>query len=54
MQKTCENCGATFPCQPEGCWCFDVELSNDQSAKLKENFEDCLCEKCLTYLLPSK
>ena len=47
MKKICENCGNTFECKPQGCWCFEVNLIDEQRKALKEKFEDCLCPECL-------
>lgn len=45
----CESCGEDFACGAKTgkCWCFEIELSNENLANLKENFDKCLCPKCL-------
>lgn len=45
----CSKCGKEFTCKPQGeCWCGSYELSKNQLKELKENYEDCLCEECLS------
>lgn len=47
--KTCESCGKEFDCgaTSEKCWCFEIELNEETSAKLRANFGNCLCRECL-------
>jgi len=51
MQKVCENCQETFSCeQAFGCWCGTVKLSPLKLAWIKQQFQNCLCPKCLAAL----
>lgn len=45
----CESCGEPFECGAKtgNCWCFEVELDAEKLAKLREEFESCLCRECL-------
>lgn len=47
--SVCESCGNEFLCGAElkNCWCLDTKLDDEARAKLKTNFNDCLCRKCL-------
>jgi hypothetical protein len=49
LEKTCSKCGAPFGCKSEtgGCWCEDIKLDPLTLDKLKQDFENCLCPKCL-------
>jgi hypothetical protein len=49
MIKKCSKCEATFTCKNDarGCWCENINLSTQLLAYLKENYENCLCPKCL-------
>jgi hypothetical protein len=49
MIKKCSKCEAPFTCQNQsaGCWCENVKLSAQMLTYLKENYENCLCPKCL-------
>ncbi len=46
---TCESCGKPFECGAKlgKCWCFEVDVNIETLDELKENFERCLCPKCL-------
>lgn len=45
----CSKCGAEFTCKPQGdCWCNNYQLTTEQLTVSKENYTDCLCEKCLS------
>ncbi len=48
-KKTCESCGEDFTCgaNAEKCWCFEIDLSGEILADLRENFKSCLCENCV-------
>jgi hypothetical protein len=52
---TCESCGKEFSCgmSLRGCWCSEVQLSDDSRAELKKQFRDCLCRDCLVKLSAS-
>ncbi len=45
----CESCGEDFSCGANTgkCWCFEVDLSEENLDNLKANFDTCLCPKCL-------
>jgi hypothetical protein len=45
----CESCGEEFSCGANvgECWCFEVEVKAETLAKLRENFNNCLCWNCL-------
>jgi hypothetical protein len=47
--STCENCGKDFFCGAVTgkCWCFEIDLSEQALAELKDSFKKCLCENCL-------
>ncbi|MCQ2321249.1 MAG: cysteine-rich CWC family protein [Bacteroidales bacterium] len=48
MKKSCPRCGKTFECvHTADCWCAKIHLSDVAKAKLKMQFNDCLCESCL-------
>ncbi len=54
--KNCSKCNAEFTCNDSGtnsCWCDNYKLSEEQLASLKENYANCLCEKCLKQI-PNK
>ena len=46
---TCESCGKEFACgmSLRGCWCAEVQLTDEARAELKKQFRDCLCRECL-------
>jgi len=48
-KEKCSKCKVEFTCKSlEGnCWCNNYQLSSKQLTFLKENFDNCLCEKCL-------
>ena len=37
-----------------GCWCAKIRLSDEAKAKLKLQFNDCLCESCLKEIASGK
>lgn len=45
----CESCGESFSCGSKigKCWCFEIDLSNENLAKLQDTFKNCLCNNCL-------
>ncbi len=45
----CEACGNEFMCGASlrGCWCSEVKLSDEQRARLRSLYSDCLCRDCL-------
>ncbi len=50
MEKRCPKCKELFVCKHnniERCHCKEVELSDKQKVWIKENYSDCLCNKCL-------
>jgi len=48
-ETICESCGETFGCGAKSgsCWCFSVAIEPQDLAQLKEQFQNCLCFKCL-------
>jgi len=49
MIKKCSKCETTFNCKNDarGCWCENINLSTQVLAHLKENYDNCLCPRCL-------
>lgn len=47
--RRCESCGAEFECRIglKGCWCTEIELTEETRKELSENYKDCLCRTCL-------
>jgi hypothetical protein len=47
--SVCEACGQGFDCgaQGAGCWCTEVQLTEQQRADLRERYRGCLCRPCL-------
>ena len=45
----CDGCGADFTCGASlsGCWCMKVEVSREARAKLRSQFNTCVCRDCL-------
>jgi len=52
--KLCSRCSADFSCGAAGghCWCFDIAITPQIMERLREDFTDCLCAKCLSQLAP--
>ncbi len=52
-KNICESCGNEFSCGADTgkCWCFERNLAPETLAELKENFNNCLCEKCLANIV---
>jgi hypothetical protein len=52
----CEACGKEFSCGAslQGCWCSEIELSNEVRTELKTKYRDCLCRDCLELLSESR
>ncbi|PJZ69947.1 hypothetical protein CH373_13110 [Leptospira perolatii] len=48
-EKKCSKCSAPFLCCNEepGCWCEDVNLTSETLIRLRTEYSNCLCEKCL-------
>jgi hypothetical protein len=48
----CEACGEDFVCGAglTGCWCMEIKLDAPTRAKMRQQFRDCLCRKCLERL----
>jgi hypothetical protein len=48
--RECEACGKQFVCGAslKGCWCFGFKLSAETRRQLRERYQDCLCQDCLT------
>jgi hypothetical protein len=49
-QRVCEACGNEFSCGASlrGCWCSEINLSDETRVALKGQYRDCLCRECLT------
>lgn len=50
MEKKCPKCKELFVCNHNNirnCHCAEVKLSEKQKAWIKDNFSNCLCNKCL-------
>ena len=47
--RVCEGCGKEFLCGASlrGCWCSEIELTDEARASLKAGYRDCLCRDCL-------
>ncbi|WP_083261429.1 cysteine-rich CWC family protein [Crocinitomix algicola] len=53
MKKQCTKCHASFECKVEeieNCHCTKVKLEQEILEQLRNEFEDCLCPKCLDEL----
>ncbi|MDH5360346.1 MAG: cysteine-rich CWC family protein [Gammaproteobacteria bacterium] len=51
--KQCPRCQAEFECKVGNiqlCQCSGVTLSDDEMAYLQEQYDDCLCARCLRSL----
>ena len=48
-ERVCEGCGKEFSCGANltGCWCREIDLSDEARAALKSAYRDCLCRECL-------
>jgi hypothetical protein len=48
-ESLCEACGQRFDCgaQSGGCWCAEVQLTEEVRAHLRERYTNCLCRACL-------
>jgi hypothetical protein len=52
LKKTqaCPACGESFACElsiGKGCWCAEVELSEQTRQELRAKYNGCLCRACL-------
>jgi len=47
--STCASCGDTFGCGAkfDGCWCTELTVSEAAAAEIGNDFDGCLCPKCL-------
>lgn len=47
--SVCESCGEEFVCGAtlKGCWCMEIELTDEARKDLKSKFRNCLCRNCL-------
>ena len=48
VTKTCENCRQAFECGGYQCWCGKVGITEPQMDWIAAQFQDCLCQTCLT------
>ncbi|MGI9035258.1 MAG: cysteine-rich CWC family protein [Pyrinomonadaceae bacterium] len=48
-KDVCESCGKEFSCGAKDgdCWCFEISVAAENLAKMKKDFENCLCRDCL-------
>ena len=49
-KKNCPRCGDSFDCMHnkiENCHCVSVVLTQKQRTFIQQNYNDCLCNKCL-------
>lgn len=56
-EKICPRCNQIFICDPgniQHCQCNDICLSAAVKEKISEEYEDCLCIKCLVELNEDK
>jgi hypothetical protein len=47
--STCEACGEVFTCGAtlSGCWCAEINLSDEARSLLRSRYQSCLCRACL-------
>lgn len=47
--KKCSKCSTEFECGADigKCWCMDFKVEPVVLDRLREDFKDCLCPKCL-------
>ena len=55
-ERVCESCGNEFSCGAslKGCWCSEINLSDEARAELRGLYRDCLCPACLEKIAPEK
>lgn len=47
----CPKCGKEFNCSKSGkCWCFEINLPSEIQEKIRQQYDACLCPKCLSEL----
>lgn len=48
-ERVCESCGNEFSCGAslKGCWCSELNLSDETRSQLRGLYQDCLCRECL-------
>jgi hypothetical protein len=51
-ERVCESCGSEFSCGASlrGCWCSEIDLSDETRTELRGLYRDCLCRACLEKL----
>ena len=51
-QRVCEACGGEFICGASlaGCWCSEIQLTDEIRRDLRARYSDCLCRQCLESL----
>lgn len=53
QEVVCPKCGETFICHHnKSCWCTKYVLTSEAVTYLKENYNGCLCKKCLDEIVP--
>ncbi|WP_253764296.1 cysteine-rich CWC family protein [Flammeovirga sp. SJP92] len=48
--KTCQRCGKTFECKVGNitqCQCYEVKLTYEETQKMREEYDECLCAACM-------
>ncbi len=51
--KNCPRCACNFECKAGSitqCQCNDIQLTSNETAFIENQFNDCLCIKCLREL----
>ncbi|MDO5760608.1 MAG: 5'/3'-nucleotidase SurE [Bacteroidota bacterium] len=50
MKKICPKCGKEFECRHnKDCFCMRYRVSKENLAEMKKQYNNCLCEDCLTF-----
>ncbi len=46
--KKCPKCGEFFMCEGDNdCWCEHVQILQKNFLRISQEYNDCLCPKCL-------
>jgi hypothetical protein len=47
--QQCESCGQPFVCELgiKGCWCGEVQVSEQTRQMVRSKYKNCLCRSCL-------
>jgi hypothetical protein len=49
--KSCPRCHLAFECRADAihlCQCSSITLSQEERSYISEQFDDCLCTRCMT------